>query len=126
MIIVLHELSLLFWHFINKIAYHLGLHEPSSPLSWSDPRNKELLKPLELKYLMYTNEAIYVHLFQKTTWTLQGFKLKQQEEIYLGSLCYIEKKENIILAPQTVQKLNERYKMLLYLIPLSYKFDIKI
>ena len=120
MIIVLHELSLLFWHFINKIAYHLGLHEPSSPLSWSDPRNKEL------KYLMYTNEAIYVHLFQKTTWTLQGFKLKQQEEIYLGSLCYIEKKENIILAPQTVQKLNERYKMLLYLIPLSYKFDIKI
>ena len=28
---VLHELSLLFCHFINVRAYHLGWHEPSSP-----------------------------------------------------------------------------------------------
>ena len=30
LVIALHALSLLFWHFLNTTAYHLGRHEPSS------------------------------------------------------------------------------------------------
>ena len=31
LVIVLHALSLLFWHFINTTAYHLGRYKPLSP-----------------------------------------------------------------------------------------------
>ena len=38
LVIFLHALSLLFWHFINITAYHFGRYEPSSPVSYHAPR----------------------------------------------------------------------------------------
>ena len=37
LVIALHALSILFWHFINTTAYHLGRNEPSSPFSCCAP-----------------------------------------------------------------------------------------
>ena len=31
LVVVLHALPLLFWHFTNTSAYHLGYYKPSSP-----------------------------------------------------------------------------------------------
>ena len=47
MVIALQEPSILFWHFINTIAYHLARYKPSSPVSCCIPRfmNKNI-KPL--------------------------------------------------------------------------------
>ena len=43
LVIALHALSLLFWHFINTTAYHLGWYEPSSPCSKSLFLNSQML-----------------------------------------------------------------------------------
>ena len=37
LVIALHALSLLFRHFINTIAYHMGRYKPSSPISCRAP-----------------------------------------------------------------------------------------
>ena len=38
-VIALHAPSLLFWHFINITAYHLGRYEASSPVSCRAPQS---------------------------------------------------------------------------------------
>ena len=42
LVIFLHALSLLFWHFINITAYHFGRYEPSSPSNNELRTSKEL------------------------------------------------------------------------------------
>ena len=38
LVFALHAPSLLFWHFVNTTAYHLGRYKPSSPVSCHAPR----------------------------------------------------------------------------------------
>ena len=68
LVIALHAPSLLFWHFINTTAYHLGRYEPSSPVSCCAPYSYK-------EYILYKPRSCFIlsHCRQMTQMASTNF-----------------------------------------------------